>query len=51
MDKIIKKIILTRGIQGSGITIKQIGLTEFHLFNLLPTCDKAIGEIREIKSE
>lgn len=46
-----KKLILTRGIQSSGITIKQIGLDEFHLFDLLPTCDKAIGEIREIKSE
>ena len=44
-----KKLILTRGIQGSGITIKQIGLAEFHLFDLLPTCDKDIGEIREIK--
>lgn len=42
-----KKLILTRGIQGSGITIKQIGLAEFHLFDLLPTCDKAIGEIME----
>ena len=41
-----KKLILTRGI-----TIKQIGLAEFHLFDLLPTCDKAIGEIRKIKSE
>lgn len=41
-----KKLILTRGIR---ITIKQIGLAEFHLFDLLPTCDKAIGEIREIK--
>ncbi len=44
----IRKIILTRGIQGSGITIKQIGLLEFHLFDLLPTCDKDFGEIREI---
>lgn len=40
-----KKLILTRDI-----TIKQIGLSEFHLFDLLPTCDKAIGEIRKIKS-
>ena len=44
-----KKLILTRGIQVSSITIKQIGLAEFHLFDLLPTCDKDIGEIREIK--
>jgi hypothetical protein len=43
-----KKLILCRGIQGSGIVIKQIGLLEFHLFDLLPTCDKDFGEIRTI---
>lgn len=43
-----KKLILCRGIQGSDVVIKQIGLLEFHLFGLLPTCDKAFGEIRVI---
>lgn len=43
-----KKLILCRGIQGSGIVIKQIGLLEFYLFDLLPSCDKAFGEIRTI---
>ena len=43
-----KKLILCRGIQGSGIVIKQIGLLEFNLLGLLPTCDKCFGEIRTI---
>ena len=43
-----RKLILTRGIQGSGVTIKEIGLCEFLLYNLLPTCDKAFGEIKQI---
>lgn len=46
MDK--KKLILYRGSQESGIVIKQIGLLEFHLLDLLPTCDKSFGEIRII---
>ena len=43
-----KKLILCRGIQGSGIVIKQIGLLEFNLFDSLPTCDKSFGEIMAI---
>lgn len=43
-----KKLILCRGIQGSGIIIKQVGLLEFYLSGSLPTCDKAFGEIRVI---
>ena len=43
-----KKLILCRGIQGSGIVVKQIGLLEFNLLGLLPTCDKCFGEIKTI---
>ena len=42
----IKKLSLPRG---SEIVIKQIGLLEMHLFDLLPTCDKDFGDIIKIK--
>ena len=45
MEK-IKKLGLPKG---SEIVIKQIGLLEFHLFGLLPTCDKDFGDIIKLK--
>lgn len=41
-----KKLSLPKG---SEIVIKQIGLLEFHLFGLLPTCDKDFGDIIKLK--
>lgn len=42
----IKKLSLPRG---SEIVIKQIGLLEMHLFDLLPTCDKDFGDTIKLK--